>query len=181
MAPFYAYVQNVAVYKCPADRYVSSAQASAGVAARPRSYSMNMFFGANFPGDVDSANNTFPTYTQFLKSASIQNPSQLFVTLDEHADSINDGFLQAEPYTDPSLWSPANWNDLPATYHAGKCCFAFADGHAEVHKFLSKLCTILPVLYTPYQGSRQVPFSSDTTGNGWKDGLWVAMRASVPN
>ena len=45
LAPFFKYAANVAVYKCPADNYVSPAQAAAGITARPRSYSMNMFFG----------------------------------------------------------------------------------------------------------------------------------------
>jgi len=62
---------------------------------------------------------------------------------DEHPDSINDGFLQANPHTDVA---PSQWDDLPATYHAGACGFAFADGHSEIHKFKSAGCTILPVL-----------------------------------
>src|SRR5204862_2285927 len=103
-------------------------------------------------------NNNYPTYRQFLKAASIPNPAQLFVTCDEHPDSINDGFLQANPHTDTA---PSKWDDLPATYHDGACGFAFADGHSEIHKFKSLVCTILPVQYTTFQGSRAVPFSQD--------------------
>jgi prepilin-type N-terminal cleavage/methylation domain-containing protein/prepilin-type processing-associated H-X9-DG protein len=180
LAPFYKYTASLALYKCPADHYVSSKQTAAGITSRTRSYSMNMFFGVNNPGYIAAGNQTFPTYAQFLKAGSIPNPAQLFVTLDEHPDSINDGFLQTDPHTDVSLWSPPTWNDLPATYHCGAGGFAFADGHAEVHKFKSALCTILPVEFTPFQGSRAVPFSQDTTGAGAQDALWVATRASVP-
>jgi prepilin-type processing-associated H-X9-DG protein len=141
---------------------------------------MNMFFGANTPMATSPVNNTFSTYKQFLKAASIPNPSDLFVMCDEHPDSINDGFLQTDPHTDISQWNPATWNDLPATYHAGACGFAFADGHSEVHKFKSTVCTILPVTYTPFQGGRAVPFSSDSSGWGASDALWMAARASVP-
>jgi prepilin-type N-terminal cleavage/methylation domain-containing protein/prepilin-type processing-associated H-X9-DG protein len=179
-APFYKYTANIAVYRCPADHFVSGAQSSAGISARPRSYSMNMFFGANFPSDIGPANNTFKDYSQFIKASAIRNPAGMFVTLDEHPDSINDGFLQTDPHTDITQWKPATWNDLPATYHNGACGFAFADGHAEVHKFKSYTCTIVPVLFTDYQGARQVPFSSDPTGMGAQDALWVAARASVP-
>jgi prepilin-type N-terminal cleavage/methylation domain-containing protein/prepilin-type processing-associated H-X9-DG protein len=179
-APFFKYASSIGIYKCPADNYVSPAQASAGITARPRSYSMNMFFGVNNPGIPNPpVNNAFPDYRQFVKSGSIPKPGDLFVILDEHPDSINDGFLQTDPHTDIAQWNPATWNDLPATYHAGAGGFAFADGHAEIHKFKSSVCTILPVQFTPFQGSRAVPFSQDP-GAGANDALWVANRASVP-
>jgi prepilin-type processing-associated H-X9-DG protein len=141
---------------------------------------MNGFFGPNFPGAIDTANTTFPTFTQFFKAGSIFNPSQLFVTLDEHPDSINDGLFQTDPHTNITQWAPPAWNDLPASYHDGACGFSFADGHAEIHRFRSYVCTILPVLYTPFQGGRAVPFSQDPSGAGAQDALWVAARASVP-
>ena len=179
MAPFYKYAGGLGVYKCPADNFLSPAQRAAGITARPRSYSMNMFFGANTPGSSRGNNFKYTDYRQFLKAGSIPNPSGLFVTLDEHPDSINDGFLQTDPHTDISQWKPQQWNDLPATYHAGGCGFSFADGHAEIHKFKSTVCTILPVTYKePFQPPPV--FSTDTSGAGAADALWVAMRASVP-
>jgi prepilin-type processing-associated H-X9-DG protein len=30
------------------------------------------------------------------------------------------------------------WYDVPGTYHAGGCGFAFADGHSESHPWQSK-------------------------------------------
>jgi prepilin-type N-terminal cleavage/methylation domain-containing protein/prepilin-type processing-associated H-X9-DG protein len=173
MAPFYRYAGGLGIYKCPADRYVSPKQATAGIAARPRSYAMNGFFGVYNPSVPNPAgNNNYPTYRQFLKAASIPNPSGFFVTCDEHPDSINDGFLQANPHTDVA---PSKWDDLPATYHCGACGFAFADGHAETHKFKSRVCTILPVTY----GSLPSPsLTSDSAAV--EDALWVANRTSVP-
>ena len=177
MAPFYKYTAGLAVYKCPADRYISQKQAAAGITARPRSYSMNMFFGATTPGYSDSVNFLYKTYRQFLRAGNIPNPAGLFVTLDEHPDSINDGFLQTDPHADISQWSPQQWNDVPATYHDGACGFSFADGHSEIHKFKSRVCAVLPVTY----GSLSMPsFSSDPSGLGAQDALWVANRASVP-
>ena len=178
MAPFYKYTGNVAVYKCPADDFLSTKQRTAGIQARPRSYSMNMFFGANVPPDVgNSAVNTFyPTYRQFLTAGSILKPADLYVILDEHPDSINDGFLQANPHTDIP---PTQWGDLPATYHNGGGGFAYADGHSEIHKFTSHVCTILPVTFSATQITPP-PFSADPSGAGTEDGLWVAARTSVP-
>ena len=134
MAPFYKYGGGLGIYKCPADNFVSPTQRAAGITARPRSYSMNMFFGATSPGYNNSANFKYSTYRQFLKASSIPNPVGLFVMLDEHPDSINDGFLQTDPHTDISQWHPGIWNDLPATFHDGACGFSFADGHSEIHK-----------------------------------------------
>ena len=176
MAPFFKYVGSTSVYKCPADHYLSSIQRSAGIKLRPRSYSMNMFFGANTPNPpTTSGNFLYPTYSQFMKAGGIRNPAELFVTLDEHPDSINDGFLQTDPHTDITQWNPQHWNDLPATYHDGACGFAFADGHSEIHKFKSRVCTILPVLYGPFPTPN---LTSDSAAV--EDAIWVAMRASVP-
>ena len=179
-APFFKYTGNLAIYKCPADNYLNSVQSAAGIAARPRSYSMNNFFGAYVPPEalspgqtVGPGNNIFPDYRQFLTAGTIPDPSGLFVMLDEHPDSINDGFLQTDPHP-----TSAVWNDLPASYHDGACGFAFADGHSEIHKFKSRVCTILPVTYKAHPS--WPPFSSDTSGAGLQDGQWVEARASLP-
>jgi prepilin-type N-terminal cleavage/methylation domain-containing protein/prepilin-type processing-associated H-X9-DG protein len=179
-APFFQYTGNIQIYKCPADKYVSPQQAAAGVNARPRSYSMNGFFGAYRPtGPVGPGNNWHPDYRQFLKGTDIRNPSNLFVTLDEHPDSINDGFYETDPHTDITQWTPPQWFDTPASYHGGACGFAFADGHSEVHMWKSKICTILPV--TESLNKIAPPqFSSDPSGAGVQDALWLAARASVP-
>jgi prepilin-type N-terminal cleavage/methylation domain-containing protein/prepilin-type processing-associated H-X9-DG protein len=182
MAPFYKYTGNPSIYKCPADNFVSPVQRAGGVTARPRSYSMNGFFGAYRPperGAVGPGNNWYPDYRQFLKYTDIHNPSDLFVTLDEHPDSINDGFFGTDPHSDITQWNPQSWFDLPASYHDGACGFAFADGHSEVHKFKSRVCTILPVTYSATKISPP-PFSADPSGAGTADALWLAARASVP-
>src|SRR5215471_16105023 len=167
-APFYKYASSVALYRCPADKFVSAKQAAAGITFRPRSYSMNGFFGVYRP-DVPSpaANNWYSDYRQFLKSGDVSNPSQLFVTLDEHPDSINDGFFGTDPHTNVTQWF-----DLPASYHCGAAGFAFADGHSEVHKFRSQVCTILPVTFSPNKIAPP-PFSADP-GAATQDALWVA-------
>jgi prepilin-type processing-associated H-X9-DG protein len=137
---------------------------------------MNMYFGANTPSSTDNFNFAYTNYSQFLKAGLIPNPSGFYVTLDEHPDSINDGFLQENADTDIADWSPEEWHDLPATYHDGAGGFAFADGHAEIHQFKSRVCTILPVTYLPLVN---VPFSADP-GAAMTDARWVATRSSVP-
>jgi prepilin-type N-terminal cleavage/methylation domain-containing protein/prepilin-type processing-associated H-X9-DG protein len=126
----------VGVYKCPADNFLSPRQASAGFIRRNRSLSMNSMFG-RFSTDAS----TDPTahgvhwgdsvqYRQFLKTTQVPRPSGTWLTIDEHPDTINDGYFSNSP-TDTS------WNDIPASYHNGACGFSFADGHSEVKKWKS--------------------------------------------
>ena len=117
------------IYKCPADKMLSAPQKGAGWTARTRSYSMNAFVG--HPGElwVDNYNFLSPGYKQFLKMTDFRQPANIFVTLDEHPDSINDGMF----WNHPDTTSARDWSDLPASYHNGAAGFSFADGHAEIH------------------------------------------------
>ncbi|HVY70787.1 MAG TPA: hypothetical protein VHH73_12725, partial [Verrucomicrobiae bacterium] len=72
----------------------------------------------------------FSQYKQFLRQSDCPQPAMTWVTLDEQPDSVNDAFF----ITDPNV---NNWQDIPASYHNGACGFSFADGHAEIHKWLS--------------------------------------------
>jgi prepilin-type N-terminal cleavage/methylation domain-containing protein/prepilin-type processing-associated H-X9-DG protein len=115
-----AYVGNsAAVFKCPSDRTM--------VAVGPRNRSMSMNSLVGNPGVLTNRYN--PEYRQFYKSADIPNPAQIFVFLDEHPDTINDGFFmnRLQVYT---------WGNLPGSYHAGSTSFSFADGHTEVHRWV---------------------------------------------
>ncbi|MBX3744379.1 MAG: type II secretion system protein [Verrucomicrobiae bacterium] len=125
----------VGIYQCPADIYVSPAQRRAGWSRRLRSMSMNALFGRsnNDPGDNTARGASWAfggQYRQFIKLGDVPQPSMTYLTLDEHPDSINDAFY----ITDPNV---NHWQDLPASYHNGACGFSFADGHAEIRKWLS--------------------------------------------
>jgi len=175
--PFYRYTGSLAVYKCPSDYYLSGLQRAAGWADRPRSYSMNCFFGASTPTWTSTANEFFTGYRQFLKAAGIPNPSDLYVTLDEHPDNINDGYFKNSANQNVQStqdWPGGVWGDIPGSNHGGACGFSFADGHAEVHKWKSRICTILPVTYGPCPHR---PFSADP--DGVLDAQWLAARSSV--
>jgi prepilin-type N-terminal cleavage/methylation domain-containing protein/prepilin-type processing-associated H-X9-DG protein len=123
------------LYKCPADIYVSKAQRAKGWSQRLRSNSMNAYIGRstvnrNDPSWRGQSWGESGMWKQYLKTSEIGNPAMVYVTLDEHPDSINDGFFIVSS-------SATQWGDLPASYHNGACGFSFSDGHAEVHKWLS--------------------------------------------
>lgn len=106
--------QATAVFKCPSDRSL------AANGPRNRSVSMNSLVGD--PGVLTNRFN--PDYVQFFKSTAFIAPAGIFVFLDEHPDTINDGFFmnRLEEY---------KWGNLPGSYHNGTANLSFADGHAE--------------------------------------------------
>jgi prepilin-type processing-associated H-X9-DG protein len=61
-------------------------------------------------------------------------PAMTFVLLDEREDSINDGLFVVQMDGYPGL-SQTVMVDFPASYHGQAAGFAFADGHAEIHKW----------------------------------------------
>ena len=142
-SPLLPYIgKSYAVWKCPADRAVVTVRGSRTTSAqtypRVRSNSMSQVFDFGFW--LPESN-----YRVYGKGAQIVNPSKTFVFVDEHPDSINDGAFavqMAQP-TDAS----ASIIDFPASYHNGACGFSFADGHAEIHKWLGGTIKA-PVTYT---------------------------------
>ncbi len=122
-------------YKCPADDYLSPAQTARGWTARVRSYAMNCFLGEGNQntGPLNSAYLIYRKLSEFRKAS----PQQVFVFLEEHPDSINDGLFWA-PNSD------RNWVDLPGSFHKGACWFTFADGHLEQRRWVSA-ATLRPV------------------------------------
>lgn len=124
-----AYANNtVAIYRCPADGVLSEIQRRAGWSARTRSYSMNAMVGDAGPASQEGYNANNPGYQQFFSLSAIPRPGGIFVFLDEHPDSIDDGYF----VNNSDDWK---WTDLPASYHNGAASFSFADGHSEGHRW----------------------------------------------
>jgi prepilin-type N-terminal cleavage/methylation domain-containing protein/prepilin-type processing-associated H-X9-DG protein len=124
------------IWHCPADK--SLGQGPGGVkVSRPRSISMNIWAGGR--GDTaDPAGgwNTTPPCKVFRKMGEMlrPGPSNTFVFLEEREDSINDGFFIVQMAGYPNM-AQTQMVDFPASYHGKACAFAFADGHAEIHKW----------------------------------------------
>ena len=125
---------SIGIYKCPADIY--TCKEGGKEMPRLRSNSMNAFLeGYGFTSSPSGKSNWYPAYRCYNKQSDIINPSpsDLWVMVDEHPDSINDGWLIVDPDT-TSSWG----NDLPASYHNNACGFNFADGHSEIHRWLER-------------------------------------------
>jgi len=118
------------VYRCPSDTALSDLQAGAGWSSRVRSYSMNAMVGdaGEFTRGGTNVNN--PDYQQFFKLSQIPGQSRIFLFVEEHPDSINDGYFLNKPGSQP--WE---WTELPASYHRGSANFSYADGHIEPYRW----------------------------------------------
>ncbi|HMO65847.1 MAG TPA: hypothetical protein PKE47_11620, partial [Verrucomicrobiota bacterium] len=92
------------------------------------------------------------------------SPAQLWVFVDEHPDSINDGaFFNAQ--------GSREWIDLPANYHNNAGGFAFADGHSEIHRWRGSV-TRRPVQIND--------FARTVFPVGDPDFAWIIERTSAP-
>jgi len=141
------------IFKCPADK--SSDRSSRK--DRVRSVSMNQVVGWNTGGNWINRNNTFNTLggAPFLyrREADITKPTPagLFVLVDEHPDSLNDGGFGTF-FAIPSRPDLFAMVDFPANYHNNASSFSFADGHAEIRKWTDPR-TILRITYSQSVGT----------------------------
>jgi prepilin-type N-terminal cleavage/methylation domain-containing protein/prepilin-type processing-associated H-X9-DG protein len=127
----FAYNTSVAIYHCPADKStVETPDGQPLAQLRNRSYNMSQSVNGypeyltalDMPGLSDIP--CWKKFTQIRRPI----PSQLFVFIDEHPDTLLDaqfGNPAGAPY-----WAPM-WFDMPADRHNQGACLSFADGHVE--------------------------------------------------
>jgi prepilin-type N-terminal cleavage/methylation domain-containing protein/prepilin-type processing-associated H-X9-DG protein len=153
------YTKSLGIYKCPADIYECIVKISQ---PRVRSVAMNSYIG---PTGSDAKNKGAKCYVyQKLSEIIHPGPAEVWVFVDEHPDSINDGWLTDD-------WpGGGGWGDLPASYHAGACGIGFADGHAEIHKWRDQ-GTFEPVTKQT-RGRLNLPAPNDTK--------WFLDRTTAP-
>jgi len=152
------------VYRCPSDSALAAIQRKAGWVERSRSLSMNAMVGdaGEFMQGNDNKNN--PAYHQFRKASEFLSASETFVYIEEHPDSINDGYF---------LNRAANyeWNDLPASWHNGAANLAYGDGHSEPHRWVN------PVTRRPARpDGANLPIMLDESQRA--DFYWLLKRTS---
>lgn len=138
----FPYASHANVFRCPADP-----SRTAGI-PRVRSYSMNSWMGTRAAPTGPSAYNlaTYRTYARDTDVAAA-GPSTLWVMVDEHENSIDDG------------WFLVTMNDVqpfasfPAARHSRGYELNFADGHVEYYRLTdpgtAKAMAALISLQTP--------------------------------
>jgi prepilin-type N-terminal cleavage/methylation domain-containing protein/prepilin-type processing-associated H-X9-DG protein len=147
-----SYIVAPGSYKCPAD---PSCQYGNNGLPRVRSVSMNQAVGCALDGTPGSSGSEWGwiggwltgdggqagpgNYMIYLKDSDMSRPSPagLWLFVDEHPDSINDGAfaVQMDSCTD----TKAIWIDHATSLHNGACAFSFCDGHAVIHPWRDPL------------------------------------------
>jgi len=168
----FASYASVGVYRCPADRSVVNVRGQ--LLPRVRSMGMSQAFG---PGDwLDpagfQANVSSKKYKVYYKTAHIVNPgpSMVYVLLDEHPDSINAGGFANMMVENPQS---ARIIDFPASYHKGAGGISFADGHAEIRKWVD------PRTRPPVRYNNGLTLNVSSPNN--RDMIWLSDRTSSRN
>jgi prepilin-type N-terminal cleavage/methylation domain-containing protein/prepilin-type processing-associated H-X9-DG protein len=171
------YVKSGAIFKCPAD---PSCENGLTGGARIRSISMNQAVGTAtdgtetgignwLDGSCGDAGSTPGPYLVYGKEADLSrpSPSALWLMLDEHPDSINDG---AFAVIMPSSSVAGSFVDHPAKWHSNGGSFSYVDGHSELHHWREPQNIRNP----QYQNG----YSCDTFIND-PDIQWMAYRTSA--
>ncbi len=134
LAPYCA--NSVGVWKCPGDKALSTI----GGKRYPHVRTMSM---NNWIGDYDAmTGRAYDPWTPGFKivrkifDMADPSPAKTYVLLDERDDSINDGYYAMTMDGYPKYPSQRTIVDYPSSYHNGAGGFSFADGHAEIHKWL---------------------------------------------
>ncbi|HEX3717810.1 MAG TPA: prepilin-type N-terminal cleavage/methylation domain-containing protein [Verrucomicrobiae bacterium] len=148
------YTKNPGIYKCPGD------PGNPVGTARVRSISMNGFMNGK-GGD------TVTGFENFMKTSDLQKSAQWFVFLDEKPATINDEYFEVNMggVTSTSIAV----QDNPSQVHNGACGFGFADGHAEIHKWLGA------AFESPVSCSGQ-SFTSPSAN--FHDALWLVQHTT---
>jgi prepilin-type N-terminal cleavage/methylation domain-containing protein len=152
------YTKDAGVYHCPADKTIYQG------GQRVRSVSMNSFMGicGDTAAPCNSQKQRSTPYECFVKTTDLKHatPVNTFVFTDENTASINDGWF----WVDPTGATSGNYRDLPAIAHHLASAFSYADGHAEIHKWID-------VFPTAVMGGSPYP--------GKQDPRWLSSHATA--
>lgn len=120
---------QMAIYRCPADNVPSKN------GQRVRSYSMQGQVGNLYcKARTQTLNQHGIPYTKVSDLHSAPGPADTIVFLEEHPNSllnmVFDGYLEVDS-------SGGTFSDIPGSNHKWNCGMSFADGHSEMHKWIT--------------------------------------------
>jgi prepilin-type N-terminal cleavage/methylation domain-containing protein/prepilin-type processing-associated H-X9-DG protein len=119
------YLKAKGSFRCPGDKQLI--RQGRQIFVRPRNYGMNTFFGWNEPPYHNEPN---PRYKVFRKTTEVTQPATFFVFGEIHPYSI------CRPQFGVHMTGTAVYH-VPGNYHGRTSNFAFADGHAEAHRWVN--------------------------------------------
>ena len=159
------YLNSLVVWRCPADHSMS--RHGGKLYSRVRSVSMNNWLNSDGPWQNENQFKVIRRISDMVEPA----PSKTFVVLDEREDRINNGFFVVDMagYS-PQRPTQLNLVDFPASYHNGAGGLSFADGHAEIRRWMD------PRTKPPITKGRDLELITASPGN--RDVTWLQERAT---
>lgn len=129
----FQYNSSLPIYHCPADQ--STLQTPGGqplAQLRWRSYNMSQSVNGYPQGNPEY----YPYIPAWTKFTEVRHPipGELFVFIDENADTITDADFGNPPVGSP-YYEPNIWWDMPSARHNRGANLSFADGHVEHWKW----------------------------------------------
>lgn len=136
-AKLWPYTTAVGIYRCPADKSYVTINGKRHQRVRSVSMSQAMNSRNDWLSHI-----TKKEYIVFRKASDINRmgPSQAFVFINEHPDSLNFADL-AVAMNDGASSESIMIIDYPASNHNGSGALSFADGHVEMHKWVDQRTT----------------------------------------
>jgi prepilin-type processing-associated H-X9-DG protein len=119
------YIKAKDSFRCPGDKKMIKAAGKSFLG--PRSYGMNTFVGWVGPVYHNEPN---PKYRVFMKTTDVTQPAMFFVFGEINSSSI------CRPQFGVHMDNNQFYH-VPGNYHGKLSNFAFADSHAESHKWVS--------------------------------------------
>lgn len=171
-AKFAPYLTTAAVYKCPAD--LSKVRIGGRDYPRVRSLSMSQAIGGPGPWLTPGSSmiDNQKAWKVFVKSSDLDNPgpARVYVLLDEHPDGINAGGFANMMVENAAA---ARIIDFPASYHNGAGGISFADGHAEIRKWIDGRTKPAP------KWNNNIALNVPSPNN--QDMVWLSDRTTIKN
>jgi prepilin-type processing-associated H-X9-DG protein len=159
------YLNSLDVWRCPADK--STSKHGGKLLPRVRSVSMNNWLNSDGPWEGQSQFKVIRRVSDMADPA----PSKTFVLIDEREDRINNGFFVVD-MSGSVPGRPARFRmvDFPASYHNGAGGLSFADGHAEIRRWLDTRTK------PPIRKGRELALITASPNNA--DVQWLQERAT---
>lgn len=163
---------SAAAMKDPADKSTGSIRSFRGGEVLPRVRSMSM---NNWMGRGGAWGGSGGGWRVFEKQSDIIDPApaEAWVLITEREDSINDGYFVVDMRGYVEGGSPGRSSrivDYPAHYHNRASALSYADGHAEIKKWIDP--RTVPLLNKGRELSLNVP----SPGN--VDVFWMQERST---
>jgi prepilin-type N-terminal cleavage/methylation domain-containing protein len=160
---FGPYLKSAEVYRCPSDKTLETVNGKKVPVVR--SYGMNSFVGWKGPSYRDNPPTGYKLFTK-TGDLAVPGPTEIFVFSEIHHDSICRPFFGM-------IMASSSFYHVPANYHRPSSVFAFADGHAEIHKWLDPRTINPPKTMSWHDHNYASPNNRDV--------VWLQQHASIRN